>query len=69
MANEEIKQQILNIGIRKLEPATGVSHHTINRTLKREHVRRKTLAKIVSGFDTEDSELVLQLFSPPLPDG
>jgi transposase-like protein len=47
VANEEIKQQILNIGIRKLERATGVSHHTINRILKRKHARRKTLAKIV----------------------
>jgi hypothetical protein len=47
VANEEIQQQILDIGIRKLEPAMGVSHHTINRILKRGHVRRKTLAKIV----------------------
>jgi transposase-like protein len=47
VANEEIQQQILNIGIRKLERAMGVSHQTINRILKRGHVRRKTLAKIV----------------------
>jgi hypothetical protein len=45
--NEAIKQQILNIGIRNLERATGDSHHTINGILKREHVRRKTLAKMV----------------------
>jgi len=25
--------------------------------------------RLSGGFDTEDSELVLQLFSPPLPDG
>jgi hypothetical protein len=35
VANEEIKQQILNIGIRKLERAMGVSHHTINRIFEK----------------------------------
>lgn len=47
VASDEIKQQILNTGIRKLERETRVSHHTIDRILKGESVRRKTLAKIV----------------------
>jgi len=47
VASDEIKQGILKTGIRKLERKTGVSHHTINRILKSEHVRRKTLAKIM----------------------
>ena len=44
---EEIKEQILKTGIRKVERETKVSHHTINRILKGENVRRKTLAKIM----------------------
>ena len=47
LASDEIKGQILKTGIRKLERETRVSHHTINRILKGENVRRKTLAKIV----------------------
>jgi DNA-binding Xre family transcriptional regulator len=47
IATDEIKQQILKTGTRKLERATGVSHHTINKILKSENVRRKTLAKIM----------------------
>jgi hypothetical protein len=47
VASDEIKQRILNTGIRKLERETRVSHHTINRILKGEHVRRKMLDKIV----------------------
>jgi hypothetical protein len=50
VASDEIKQQILKIGIRKIERTTGVSHHTINRILKSQQVRRKTLAKIVKGI-------------------
>ena len=46
VASDEIKQQILKTGIRKLERKTGVSHHTIDRILKGENVRRKTLGKI-----------------------
>jgi hypothetical protein len=46
VASDEIKQQILKAGIRKLGRETRVSHHTIDRILKGEHVRRKTLAKI-----------------------
>jgi hypothetical protein len=46
VASEEIKQQILKIGIRKLERETKLSHHTIDRILKGENVRRKTLARI-----------------------
>ncbi len=42
-----IKQDILKIGIRKLERDTGVSHHTLDKILRGEHVRRKTLAKIM----------------------
>lgn len=47
VAGDEIKQQILKTGIRKLERETRVSHHTIARILKGDNVRRKTLAKIV----------------------
>jgi len=46
VASDEIKQQILKAGIRKLERETKVSHHTINRILKGYNVRRKTLAKV-----------------------
>ncbi len=48
VASEEVKQHVLKIGIRKLERETRVSHHTINRILKSESVRRKTLAKILN---------------------
>jgi len=47
VASDEIKQQILKTGIRKLERETKVSHHTLERTLKGESVRRKTLLKIM----------------------
>ena len=47
IATDEIKQDILKAGIRKLERETGVSHHTLDKILKGECVRRKTLAKIV----------------------
>jgi predicted transcriptional regulator len=47
VASDEIKEQILKTGIRKLERETKVSHHTLERILKGESVRRKTLAKIV----------------------
>lgn len=46
VASDEIKEQILKTGIRKLERETRVSHHTINRILRGEPVRRKTLAKV-----------------------
>jgi hypothetical protein len=49
VAGEDIKQQILKAGIRKLERDSGVSHHTLDKILKGEHVRRKTLAKIMKG--------------------
>jgi hypothetical protein len=48
VASDEIKERILKTGIRKVERETGVSHHTIDRILKGEQVRRKTLAKIVT---------------------
>lgn len=47
VASDEIKEQILKTGIRKLERDTSVSHHTIANILRGEHVRRKTLAKIM----------------------
>ena len=47
VAGEDIKADILKIGIRKLERETGVSHHTLEKVLKGEPVRRKTLAKVV----------------------
>lgn len=45
-ASDEIKQGILKNGIRKIERLTSVSHHTLNRILKGEPVRHKTLSKI-----------------------
>jgi hypothetical protein len=50
VAGKDIKQDILKTGIRKLERTTGLSHHTINKILNGERVRRKTLAKIVKRF-------------------
>jgi hypothetical protein len=47
VAGEDLKNDILKAGIRKLERDTGVSHHTLDKILKGERVRRKTLAKIV----------------------
>ena len=47
VAGQDIKQNILKTGIRKLERDTGVSHHTLEKILRGEPVRRKTLAKIV----------------------
>jgi fructose-bisphosphate aldolase class 1 len=46
VASDEIKRQTLKTGIRKLERETKVSHHTVNRILRGELVRRKTLAKV-----------------------
>ena len=45
---EDIRNDILRVGIRKLERDTGVSHHTLQKVLKGESVRRNTLAKIVN---------------------
>jgi hypothetical protein len=47
VASSEIKEQILKTGIRKLERETRASHHTIDKILKGESVRRRTLAKLV----------------------
>lgn len=47
VAGEDIKQDILQTGIRTLERNTGMSHHTIDKILKGESIRRKTLAKIM----------------------
>ena len=62
VAGEDIKREILKNGIRKLERETGVSHHTIDKILKGERVRRKTLAKIVKQFqryrETDKAEAV-----------
>jgi hypothetical protein len=47
VAGDDIKQDILKTGIRKLERETGVSHHAIDKILKSERVRRRTLVKIM----------------------
>jgi predicted transcriptional regulator len=62
VASDEIKQQILKAGIRKLERETKVSHHTITRILKGERVRRRTLAKIVKqiSFSAESVGRILE---------
>ena len=52
VAGEDIKKDILENGIRKLERDTGVSHHTLERILRGESVRRKTLAKIAKQLQT-----------------
>jgi hypothetical protein len=52
VAGEDIKKDILKNGIRKLERDTGVSHHTIDKILKGERVRRKTLAKVVKQIES-----------------
>jgi hypothetical protein len=70
VAGEDIKQDILKAGIRKLERGTGVSHHTLEKILGDEPVRRKTLAKIVMQLqlyekqnnDKTDGESVEQSF-------
>lgn len=58
VASDEIKEQILKTGIRKLERETGVSHHTIDRILKGWNVRRKTLAKIVRQVQSKNNNRV-----------
>ena len=52
VASDEIKEQILKTGIRKLERESKVSHHTINRIMRGEYVRRKTLAKVVKQIES-----------------
>jgi hypothetical protein len=47
VAGEEIKNDILKFGIRKLERDTGVSHHTLDKITKGAPVRRKTLVKVM----------------------
>jgi hypothetical protein len=54
VASDEIKEQILKTGIRKLERETRVSHHTINRILKGEQVRHSTLTKITKRLHVEN---------------
>jgi hypothetical protein len=51
VASDEIKQQILKTGIRKLERETKVSHHTLKKLLRGESVRRAILAKSVTGLE------------------
>ena len=43
----KIKSDILTVGIRRVERDSGVSHHTLDKVLKGQSVRRKTLAKIL----------------------
>ena len=48
VASDEIKEQILKTGIRKLERETKVSHHTIAKILKNGYVRHRTLTKLLN---------------------
>jgi hypothetical protein len=50
VAGKDFKNDILKFGIRKLGRGTGVSHHTLEKPLRGESVRRKTLAKIICGI-------------------
>jgi len=57
-AGDEIKQQILKTGIRKLERVTSVSHHTITNILRGKHVRRKTLVKVMKHLQSPNATLL-----------
>ena len=59
VAGEDIKRDILKTGIRNLERGTGVSHHTLDRILRGEAVRRKTLAKVVKHLGVVASTAIL----------
>lgn len=48
VVSEEIRQQVLPLGIRKLEHQTGVCHHTIEKVLRGQRIRRKTLVAILT---------------------
>lgn len=61
VAGEDIKEDIVRTGIRRLERATGISHHTIDQILKSERVRRRTLAKIVKQFQIHRGEETAKL--------
>jgi hypothetical protein len=54
VAGEDIKVNILRFGIRKLERDTSVSHHTLDKILKSERVRCKTLAKIMEQLQPQE---------------
>jgi hypothetical protein len=45
VASDEIRQQIVKTEIRKLQRATGVSHHTISKILKAERFAARHLPK------------------------
>ena len=57
VAGEDIKQDILKTGIRKLQRETGISHHTIGKILRNEQVRRKTLGKIVQRLQSYQKDV------------
>ena len=59
MVGEDIRAEILKTGIRKLERGTGVRHHTLERILRGEPVRRKTLAKAVKHLGVVASSAIL----------
>lgn len=48
VVSEEIRQQVLPLGIRKLERQTGVCDHTIEKVLRGQRIRRKTLVAILT---------------------
>jgi hypothetical protein len=56
VASDEIKQEILKTGIRKVERTTGVSHHTIEKILRNEQVCRRTLSKIAQSLRIEQAQ-------------
>jgi hypothetical protein len=53
VAGDDIKEDILKTGIRRLERRTGVSHHTLDKILQGKPVRRKTLVKIIKQLSCE----------------
>ena len=46
VVDANIKNDMVQIGVRKLECDTGVNHHRIEKILRDEPVRRKTFAEL-----------------------
>ena len=51
IAADDIKQDILKTGIRRLERNTGISHHTLKKLLQNQPVRKTTLSMVVGQLE------------------